>query len=514
MPAGRRGVVTPRAVRRLRKDLARRHDGTPRTERAYLVGLTVLVGAAVVGGVLRPLLDDLAAPHGGVPRAAPGTLLALGAVGYGVLLWVSSRVGPVSGGRATLALLATSPLPRGGLLRPTVAAILAVASVLGGVHGLLVVAVLKPPPGAAAAAVVTAAAGAVLTMAAVVVVQSVARRPAVLLAGAGVVSWVFAALVLVVAPGNRLLRLAWWSGPWGWPLAMAHSGAGGTWAVVAAAAIGAGLALGRVARIPLGALAAGSAAVETAAAGAVALDPGLALRASEERSWAGRRPARTGLPHLTGTGVVLAHDLRTLGRTPGRVLAMVGIAGVPALLVGVVGHGLLLAAAWAACGLVATGLFTANARRDQDMPQLGRLLGFTPGRLLAARAIVPAAVGAVYAALSLALVAPAGLPGWAWWWAVLGVAAGPALAVAALRSARRGPVRHHYPPLVTPVGLIPTGPLLWLVAGPDLGVFLLLPVIAALRSGHAGTAPAVQAVVSVVGLAAFLIGSGRANARA
>jgi hypothetical protein len=64
------------------------------------------------------------------------------------------------------------------------------------------------------------------------------------------------------------------------------------------------------------------------------------------------------------------------------------------------------------------------------------------------------------------------------------------------------------------VGLIPTGPLLWLVAGPDLGVFLLIPVIAALRSGHAGTAPAVQAVVSVVGLAAFLMGSGRANARA
>jgi hypothetical protein len=284
--------------------------------------------------------------------------------------------------------------------------------------------------------------------------------------------------------------------------------------VVAAAAVVAVVALGRAGRIRLGALTAGSAATEIAAAGAVALDPGLALRASEERSWAGRRPARTGLPHLTGPGSVLAHDLRTVSRTPGRTLAVVGIAAVPALLADVVGSGLLLAAAWVLCGLVATGVVTSNARRDQDMPQLGRLLGLAPGRLLAARAAVPAAVGAGYGALSLALVSMGGLPGSGWSWAALGVAAGPALAVGALRSARRGPVRHHYPPLVTPVGLIPTGPLLWLVAGLDLGVLLLLPVVAALRSGSAGTAPAVQAVVSVVGVAAFLLGSGRGNGSA
>jgi hypothetical protein len=97
-----------------------------------------------------------------------------------------------------------------------------------------------------------------------------------------------------------------------------------------------------------------------AAAGTVSVEPGVAFRVAEERSWAGRTFRRVGLPQLPGWRAVVGHDLKTVTRSSGRILLMAGIAAVPSVVVDVVGAGRLPAAAWLCCALVAVGLFTSK----------------------------------------------------------------------------------------------------------------------------------------------------------
>ncbi|MFG2048366.1 hypothetical protein ACGFIW_13160 [Micromonospora sp. NPDC048935] len=122
-------------------------------------------------------------------------------------------------------------------------------------------------------------------------------------------------------------------------------------------------------------------------------------------------------------------------------------------------------------------------------------------------------VAVVWGAGSTAmLVRPAGAH--TVWGAALGAAAGPALATGALRSCRRSFVRHDYPLIVTPQGVVPSGPLLWVAQAFDVALIGTLPALTAITAGgFAGIAVAVQAVVSIVVLTAFLTASATRRTR-
>jgi hypothetical protein len=160
-----------------------------------------------------------------------------------------------------------------------------------------------------------------------------------------------------------------------------------------------------------------------AAAGTVSVEPGVAFRVAEERSWAGRTFRRVGLPQLPGWRVVVGHDLKTLTRSSGRILLM--------------GSRRYRRSWWTSSGPAACRLRRGWAarwsRRDcarptlgviATCPELGRLLGLSSGSLVGARLAVPAIAGVLWAALSLGLLGGTALAGPWWQWALTGVAAG------------------------------------------------------------------------------------------
>jgi hypothetical protein len=143
-------------------------------------------------------------------------------------------------------------------------------------------------------------------------------------------------------------------------------------------------------------------------------------------------------------------------------------------------RGLTTAAALLAGGIAAGTLGTAGTRRDTNDPTLRRLLGVTPGAALAARAVLPALLSAAWLTLAVTLLVPAGvLSGWLW--PLLGPAAGPGLAAAALRIARTAPINPAERGPDTPLGPVPP----WLVTR-ELSVLV----------GLAGCYPALKAVVA------------------
>ncbi|MEE6257401.1 DUF6297 family protein [Plantactinospora sonchi] len=486
-----------------------------RLEGAYLALLTVLIG----GGVAASVLPKLAARFAAGPPTVPGptTLLALGLLWYAAVLAVAARFGPLAATPARISWLLSSPTGRRGLLWPTALTVLGLVTIAGLLHGTLVAWALTAPLGTVvlAGGVAGLLVGSVATL-----VPTLVDEPATMLDRSALLLGAGAAVLAVVDLPTRAATALGWLGPWGWPQVAAGELPGRVvdpplvagppvWLAVAGvvAALVAGLALVRLDRVRLTTLSAGGVQVETLASGVASLDLGIVARLGEERRWAGRRPRRTGLPRFPGRFVALAHDLVTLRRSPDR-LTLVGAALLPPVLAaGFLGPGPLLAGMWLLCGLVAAGVLTENARRDRDLPALGRLLGLPERELLAVRSILPVVVATCWSAGSLTLVARAFAepvtP-----WLLLGVAAGPALATGALRAARRGAVRHDLPPIVTPMGWVPTAPLHRLVTAVDLGLLCGLPTLAAVATGDpAGWLPA-QLAGSLLGLAGFVIVAG------
>ncbi|MBE1484586.1 DUF6297 family protein [Plantactinospora soyae] len=472
-------------------------------QQAYLLLLALLVGGGILAGSL-PRMSAVFAV-GPLGRPAPGTLLALGLLWYAAALAGAARFGPLAAGPARLSWLLPSPTGRRGLLWPTAVAVLGLATVVGLLHGAFVAWALVAPMGLLV--VLTGGIGGLLVGGLATLAQTFTEGSAALLDRSALLLGAAAAALAVLDPSARIV-VGIWSGPWAWPQAVA-GGASTDW-LIAAGALAAGiaaLALVRLDRVRLAGLADGGAFAGTLSSGVVTLDLGTAARVAEERRWARRSPGRTGLPRLPARLAVLAHDVLTLRRSPDR-LALVAVATLPpALLAGVIGPGPLLAGAWLLSGLLAVGAVTDNARRDRDLPALTRLLGL-PGRgLLVARAILPVVIGTAWGAGSLALVAGR-VPGGAGHWLLLGAVAGPALAVGALRAARRGAVRHDLPPVVTPMGMMPTGPLHRVVTGWDLGLLCTLPTLLAIAAGNpAGAVPA-QVAGSLLGLAGFIAVAG------
>ena len=271
----------------------------------------------------------------------------------------------------------------------------------------------------------------------------------------------------------------------------------GTLAVTAAV-----IRLGQVG-LPALRAAASSAAVLTDGAGTA--DPGLLTRVTEDRRWQ-RQRLRGRMVAPAGQRAILVHDLLTLVRLPSRLVLVVVLTTIGGLLVGLSASDTVLISGWLGAGLLAIGQITGNVRYDIDRPALARLMGLADRRLLALRSVIPAALAVCWCALSIALVADRAGADVAIA-AGLGSAAGPSLAAGALRAARRSFVRHDYPLIVTPMGVVPSGPLLWFGQAVDVAVIGTLPTLMALSTMHfTATIVVVQAAVSILILAGFLTG--------
>nr|WP_238324135.1 DUF6297 family protein [Salinispora pacifica] len=471
------------------------------------MALSVLVGIAVVAGTLPRLLSG---DRSAADSAAALPLLAVGLLGYAFALTLAARFGPVTATPATLAWWLASPVDRRLLLLPSAAMVLSVAAVAGALHGAFVVTVVGAQDQAAAAAVVGAGvAAAVLTGALAVVIQTVTDASTAVLERIAVLLGVVAAVLTMART-----PVPAWTGPWGWPQAAAD-GRGGSWLlwVAVAALMVAGIVVWRLDRLPLRRLAAGSTLGAITGAGLITVDPGIASRAAEEHRWATRPRTGGRLPRIAGPRAVVGHDLLVTRRSPEHLLVAGATLLIPTLLGILTGWGITLAVGWLLSGLAAVTPCTVNARRDRDLPALRRLLTLPGPALLAARSVLPTVLAVAWGvgAGTLLTARTPGAEGWAW--PILGAAAGPGLAAGALRAARRGAVRHELPPIVTPMGILPTGPLHWAATGYDTAILFTIPTLAALITGTPAAMLLPQAIISVVGLVAFVLLAGRADER-
>ncbi len=509
----RSGQANPSGpARRWLRQRRREHGG--QVGNLYFLSLSVLVGIAVGVGTLPQLLsgpgrvaDPVADPAAALP------VLAVGLLGYAVALTFAARLGPITATPATLAWWLAGPVDRRTLLLPCAAMVLSVAAVAGALHGAFVVTVVGVADQAAAAAVVGAGISAgVLTGALAMVIQTVTDAAAAVLERVAVLLGVVAAVLTMVR--TPVPAVPAWAGPWGWPQAAAdgNEGAWLLWAVATALAVAA-VAVWRLDRLPLRRLAAGSTLGAIAGAGLVTVDPGIASRAAEERRWATRSPRGGGLPSIAGPRAVVGHDFIVARRSPEGLLVAGATLLMPTLLGLLTGWGIVLAAGWLLSGLAAIAPSTVNARRDRDLPALRRLLNLPGPALVGARSVLPTVLAVSWGigAGALLTARTPGAEGWAW--PVLGAAAGPGLAAGALRAARRGAVRHELPPIVTPMGILPTGPLHWAATGYDTAILFTMPTLVALITGVPAAMLLPQVIISVVGVVAFVLLAGRGDGR-
>ncbi|GAA2567694.1 hypothetical protein GCM10010435_46780 [Winogradskya consettensis] len=405
----------------------------------------------------------------------PGIALTVAApAGAALALWAAATFGPLGLSRPTLMWVATGPVSRRDLLLPRLTAVLGV----GGTTGLLTVLVSHAPT---AGLLVLAAATGVLLAGVAAGIQITARNATPILRTLAAGSLAAALLMprtAALAPGPAV-----------------------TGVVVAAALLVVVGVVARLDRIRIGALSGDGAA--TLINGIGTADPGLLTRAAEERRWRGRT-LRGRLPARSGGRAIVAHDVLAYLRLPGRVALTVALGAVPVIVAGPGTSPTVLLGSWAVAALLAAGQTTSNVRHDADRPTPARLLGLTGQHLLALRSALPTVVAALWSATALALVA-ARTGGDIAAALVLGAASGPALAAGALRSARRSLVRHDYPLIVTPMGVVPSGPFLWLAQGPDLALLGSLPLLIALATATYGwLASLIQAAMATAVLAGFL----------
>jgi hypothetical protein len=297
-------------------------------------------------------------------------------------------------------------------------------------------------------------------------------------------------------------------------------------------------------RFPAGVVRAGSARAGTVLLAATFLNVPLLTWIAEDSHWRGRRLGSRAWPRLGGlasrlgglasrlagfmprTGavarpeasvvlgpaLVLAWaDWRRLGRRPALLVAVAVSTLAPALGgAAFTGH----AHAWVVVAVLVAGAMaagtqgTAALRRDANDPALRRLLGVDAGAALTARAVLPVLLSAAWLTLALGLLALTGeLSGTLW--PVLGLAAGPGVAAAALRIARTSPLNPADQGPETPAGAAPP----WLVtrAGSALlGSAGAYPALRAVFGGQvrAGTVVA-QLAVSAIVLGGYLMVAAR-----
>ncbi len=261
-------------------------------------------------------------------------------------------------------------------------------------------------------------------------------------------------------------------------------------------------------RFPAGVLRTDSARAGRAFTAVAFLNLPLLAWTAEDDHWRGRLlPSRPWpkLPPLTAT--LAWADWRRLGRRPGS-LAVLAVSTVMPALVGAAltgrAHDAVVAAALLAGGLAAGVQGTTASKRDLNDPALRRMLGVDAAPALIARAVLPTLLATAWLTLALTLLAAIGvLPGWLW--PVLGLAAGPALAAAALRMARTAPINPAEWRFDTPMGTYYP----WLITRALSLLLAFVAVYPALRAVDAnqlhGATVTGQLVLSAVVLGGYLM---------
>lgn len=258
---------------------------------------------------------------------------------------------------------------------------------------------------------------------------------------------------------------------------------------------------------------AGSARAGTVLLAAAFLNVPLLTWIAEDSHWRGRRLHSRPWPRLAAVAprrrpafVLAWADWRRLGRRPA-VLAALAVSTVAPALAGAAftgrAHGWVTAATLLAGAMAAGTQGTTAIRRDSNDPALRRLLGVDAGTALAARAVLPALLSAAWLTIALALLASTTeLPGSLW--PVLGLAAGPGAAAAALRIARTAPVNPADQGPDTPLTAPP-----WLMTRAGsvlLGVAGTWPTLRAVYAGHVDASTfGAQVIVAAVVLGGYLM---------
>jgi Family of unknown function (DUF6297) len=499
----------------------------------YSMGFAVVLTVILLGDLLAQPFGRLTGSGGAAPAQAVAGAALVAAAAAGLLM-LAQALGPLVLSPADAAWLVLTPLDRREVLRRPAVVAAMIGIIAGAVLGVLALAMAGPflrlPAGAGSHRVpwtwlvLTAVGGAgffTAAMLAGVLAQPWPRWRARLRFAGAVVG--VAATVGAVA-GERWTVVSRAVTDW---FAGLNGGTFGLIAVVGVAfAVVAALLVGRMLpRFPAGVIRAGSARAGTVLLAATFLNVPLLTWIAEDSHWRGRRLSSRRWPRLAfvsrlafaprlGAGAVLGPasvlawaDWRRLGRRPALLVAVAVSTLAPALAgAAFTGH----AHAWAVAAVLLTGAIaagtqgTAALRRDANDPALGRLLGVDARAALKARAVLPVLLSAAWLTLALALLAlTRELPGALW--PVLGLAAGPGVAAAALRIARTAPLNPADPGPDTPAGPAPP----WLVTRAGsvlLGSAGAYPALRAVFAGrvHGGTVIA-QVAVSAIVLGGYLM---------
>ena len=482
----------------------------------YVAGFALLIvgiyGADFLASPLSRLsksASHAAATHAAATQAVAGAGLVIG-VGAGLLL-LAQALGPRALSPADASWLLLTPLARRAVLRRAALTVAVLATLAGALLGVLGLAMAGPYLRLSGSGLpgswlfLSAVAGAGCCLAAVAaeaiaqpydrpraVVRAVGLAIAVVAVAAGVVGERWSAVTrAVTAVFGRLSTPVF-----------------DTTALVAlaVAAIAWLLLWRRLASFPAGVLRADSARSGRALLAAQYFNFSLLFWIAEDNHWRGRLLRSRPWPKLPPAMTLAWADWRRVGRRPGP-LAVVTIASVFPALLGAAftgrAHGILIAAGLVA-GAMAAGLQgTAGARRDTDSAAMRRLLGVSPGQVLAARTVLPALLCTAWLALALTVLSAIGaLAGW--WWPLLALA-GPGVAAGVLRLARTAPVDPSNRGPDTPMGNTPP----WMISrfiSIAVAVAGSYPLLAAVVQGHDGAGKVVaQPIVSAVVLGIYLM---------
>ena len=412
--------------------------------------------------------------------ADPAVGLALLLTIFAALLLIISWAGPIVVSPPDAHWLVLSPLSRRHLLTRNTLILLVLLIVAGAVLGSLGVALLGRPE-ELAVGVLLGLAVTLATGSAAVLMQQAETRFGWFRHTALLVS-VTAGLLIALRPDLPGLYAA--------PVAGATS---------AAAAFLAWRVWTKLPGFPARVLLDASARMGLAVSASLTLEPALLTSIAELRYWRRRRLRSRPWP-ASGRLLMARSDLRMLSRRPGRLAVLSALTAMPTVIClagGTVALGVLVLLFG---GLAVATTAAAGARWDAQHPELPRMFA-TKG--LATRAIAPAALACCWVAAAFALLSLAGfVPLWSF---LYGFAAAPGLTAGALRMARRGPIDHALPIIDLGSGGIPTGPMLWLIAGADLTLLSNAPLLFALTP----LSLASHAVLNVIVLGAYLRLAGR-----
>jgi hypothetical protein len=483
----------------------------PRTRRArrrrwfdwYSLAFSIALAAIYLANLARRTARHLVTAPIHPTAAHAGTGLSLVLLAGTGLVAAACALGPVAVSPADAAWLLLSPLNRRGVLAVAAAKLLGLSVLAGTSLGLTALAVSDPPGDRALESLSDGLLGAglaVCTIAAVVLSQpsTVGRARLRAIVVATSVAAAFAAIASARWPGPARSILAGGSGD-----AAALTTAG------VAAAVGAFflavLVWRRLTRFPAPAVIAASARAGSIRYAAVSLDVSLLTWAAEDNYWSHRKLVSRPWPRLPGPVVLAWLDWRRLARRPGWLAMLLASALLP-VITGLAARGAraVVAAVLLGGALTVSAAASAGAKRDFGSPALGRLMGTGQRTTLAARAVLPAVLSAVWIAIALealamARVQPAGL------WP-LGIAAGPAAAVVGMRLARTGPIDWALAVVDTPLGSFNLGIVGRLVTM-CLGIVSCAPMLGAVLTERAASAGpvVVQAVFSVITLGGYLL---------